>query len=124
VRRRFPHKKPRLVSNGLRPTSIKALFTRLSVVFQREASSGLNATYLFKFTGEENCTFTVEIRNKTLVVHSGQIGTPDLCVTADSRAWLDFVNKERGILWALLTRKIRLKGPARLLKAFGRCFPS
>jgi Fe-S-cluster-containing hydrogenase component 2 len=124
VRRRFPHKKPRLVSNGIRPTSIKALFTRLSVVFQREASSGLDATYLFTFTGEENCTFTVEIRKKTLVVHSGQIGTPDLCVTADSRAWLDFVNKERGILWALLTRKIRLKGPVRLLKAFGRCFPS
>ena len=124
VRRRFPHKKPRLVSNGIRPTSIQALFTRLPVVFQREASSGLDATYLFTFTGEENCAFTVEIRNKTLVVHSGPIGTPDLYVAADSRTWLEFVNKERGILWALLTMKIRLKGPVRLLKAFGRCFPS
>jgi Fe-S-cluster-containing hydrogenase component 2 len=124
VRRRFPHKKPRLVSNGIRPTSIKALFTRLPVVFQREASSGLDATYLFTFTGEENGAFTVEIRNKTVVVHSGQIGTPDLHVTADSRTWLEFVNKQRGILWALLTRKIRLKGQVRLLKAFGRCFPS
>ena len=69
MQRRFPHKQPRLVSNGLKPTSIKALFTRLPVVFQREASSGLDATYLFAFTGEENCAFTVEIRNKTLVVH-------------------------------------------------------
>jgi len=28
------------------------------------------------------------------------------------------------LVWALLTRKIRLKGSPRLLLAFGKCFPS
>jgi hypothetical protein len=31
---------------------------------------------------------------------------------------------ERGVLRALLTRKIRLKGNPKLLQAFGRWFPS
>ena len=48
----------------------------------------------------------------------------NLSVTADSRAWLGFVRKERSLLWALLLRKIRLKGSPRLLVAFGKCFPS
>jgi putative sterol carrier protein len=52
------------------------------------------------------------------------VGLPDLYVRADSRSWLGFVRKERNLIWALLTRKIRLKGPPRLLLAFGKCFPS
>jgi hypothetical protein len=45
-------------------------------------------------------------------------------VTADSRTWLGFLAKERNLGWALLRRKIRLKGSPRLLLAFGKCFPS
>ena len=48
----------------------------------------------------------------------------DLRVTADSETWLGFVAKERSLLWALLRRRIRIKGSPRLLVAFGKCFPS
>jgi hypothetical protein len=48
----------------------------------------------------------------------------DLRVTADSETWLGFLAKERSLLWALLRRKIRIKGSPRLLVAFGKCFPS
>jgi hypothetical protein len=44
-------------------------------------------------------------------------------VIAETRSWIRFLRKERGILPLLLTRKVRLKGPAKLLVAFGRCFP-
>jgi len=43
-------------------------------------------------------------------------------VTADSAAWLGFVTKQRSLTWAMLTRKIRLRGDAKLLSAFGCCF--
>jgi putative sterol carrier protein len=66
----------------------------------------------------------VPIREKTIRVEHGHLGAPDVNVTADSAAWLGFVRKERGPAWALLTRKIRLEGPPRLLVAFGKCFPS
>ena len=45
-------------------------------------------------------------------------------MTADSETWLGFLAKERSLLWAILRRKIRIKGSPRLLVAFGKCFPN
>jgi putative sterol carrier protein len=45
-------------------------------------------------------------------------------ITADSRTWLRFVRKEGSLVWALLTRRIRVSGPPTLLIRFSRCFPS
>ncbi|HSB69347.1 MAG TPA: SCP2 sterol-binding domain-containing protein [Candidatus Methylomirabilis sp.] len=124
VARRFPHKTARRVSNGLRPASIRGFLNGLPFVFQRHRSEGLNATYHFTFVGEETAEATVVIRDGTLQVHAGHAGTADLRVRADSRTWLGFLRKERGLVWALLRGKIRIKGSPRLLLAFGRCFPS
>ena len=80
--------------------------------------------YHFTFTGDEDTTATVVIKDKTIRVEEGHVGTPDLHVRADSRTWVGFVRKERSLVWALIRRKVVLKGSARLLLAFGRCFPS
>ena len=93
-------------------------------MFQRGQAKGLEATYHFTFTGAEDVQATIIIRNQTLQVEDGHRGKADLQVTADSRAWLGFLAKERSLVWALLRRKIRLKGSPRLLLAFGKCFPS
>ena len=122
--RRFPHKTTKGVGNGLRPRSIRSFLDNLPHLFQRHRSEGLAATYHFTFTGPEPAGATVVIRDKTIRVEQGHVGRPDLVVTADGRAWLEFLRKERGLVWALLRRKIRLKGSPRLLVAFGRCFPS
>ena len=124
VTKRFPHKRLRQVGGGRRPQSIRSFLATLPHVFQRHASEGLDATYHFTFTGDEPAEATVVIREKTIRVAAGHVGTPDLRVTADSRTWLGFLAKERSLVWALLRRKIRLKGSPRLLVAFGKCFPS
>jgi putative sterol carrier protein len=92
--------------------------------FQRNQSEGLNATYHFTFTGEENCIGTATIRDKKIEVHDGHLGDPDFHLTADSRTWVEFLAKEKNMLWAILTRKIRTKGPMKLMLAFAKCFPS
>jgi len=124
VPRRFPHKRTKRVGNGLRPRSIRGFLEGLPRVFQPDRAEGLNAIYHLTFTGVEGAKASVAIRNKTLEVTDGHIGAADIHVTADSRTWLEFLAKERSIVWALLTRKIRIKGSPRLLLAFGRCFPS
>ncbi|MHC4377560.1 MAG: SCP2 sterol-binding domain-containing protein [Planctomycetota bacterium] len=121
--KRYPHKPTRTVGNSLRPSTIAGFLRGMAMVFQREAAEGLDATYHFTFTGEEPAEATIEIRDQQLTVRRGHSGEPDLRVTADSRSWIRFLRKERGILPLLLTRKVRLKGPAKLLVAFGRCFP-
>lgn len=116
------YKTSKRVSNELRPTSIRRFLGRLPLLSQGDEAEGIYATYHFTFTGEEACKATIVIRNKSIRVHDGHVGTPDLHVTADSLTGLGFLRKERSLLWALISRKIRIKGSPRLLKAFGKCF--
>jgi hypothetical protein len=80
--------------------------------------------YRQKVSGAETRRATVTIRNKTISVQDGLVGEPRLRITADSLTWLRLIRKEGGLIWPLLTRKIRLTGSPRLLVAFGKCFPS
>ena len=125
VARRFPRKHAKRVGNGLnRVRSVSAFLAGLRLTFQRHRSKGLAATYHFTFTGKEQKEATVSIRDGTLEVQDGHQGEADLRVTADSETWLGFLAKERSLLWALLRRRIRIKGSPKLLVAFGKCFPS
>jgi hypothetical protein len=124
VARRFPQKKVKRVGNGLRPRSIQRFLAGLRLTFQAGKAAGLQAVYHFTFTGKEEKQATVSIRDGTLQVQEGHQGEADLGVTADSETWLGFLAKERSLLWALLRRRIRIKGSPKLLVAFGKCFPS
>jgi ferredoxin len=124
VARRFPTKTTKRVGNGLRPRSIVFFLRNLPHVFQPGQAAGLDATYHFTFTGAEEHNATVVIRDQRVHVGEGHVGTASLQVTADSRWWLGFLAKERNLLWGLVTRKLRLQGSPRLLRAFGACFPS
>lgn len=122
--RRFHKKKIKRVSSGIRATSIDGFLFGLKLLFQPGKAAAVNAVYHFTFTGKEPKQATVSIQAGSLHVQSGHQGDADLQVTADSETWLGFVAKERSLVWALLRRKIRIKGSAKLLIAFGRCFPS
>jgi len=124
ARKHFSRKKVKRVGNGLRPKSAANFLEALPLLFQRDQSGDLNATYHFTFTGDEDIRSTVVIKNKTLEVTPGHAGTPNLHLTADSKTWVGFISKEKSLIGALLQRKIRLKGSPRLMKEFARCFPS
>jgi hypothetical protein len=124
VAKRFPNKRTKHVGNSLRPSSITGFLQGVPLVFQPGKSEGLNATYHFTFTGDEDRQATIVIGDKKSTVEEGHVGEPDLHVTADTKTWLGFLRQERSIVWALLRRKIRLSGPPKLLAAFGKCFPS
>jgi Fe-S-cluster-containing hydrogenase component 2 len=124
VRHRFPAKRTKRVGNGLRARTVDAFVVGLPLIFQREVSRGLAATYHFTFTGAEDRKLTVVIRDGELTIEEGHRGAADLRVRADTRSWFGFLAGERPLVAALLLRRIRLSGPPRLLVAFGRCFPS
>ena len=123
VTKRYPHKKTKIVGNSLRPASIDGFLSGIRLVFQPGKSQGLQATYHFRFTGNEARNATIRISNQRLTVDDGLVGEPDLQVTADSKTWINFIRKETSIAWALITRRVKIKGSPRLLLAFGKCFP-
>ncbi len=122
VTRVFPHKTKQHVNN-LRPTTINGFLDTMHIVFQTGQAKGIDAVYHLIFTGAEPAEATVTIRQQTLNVQRGLLGQPDCTVKADSRTWLGFLRKERGIGWAILTGRIRVRGGISRLQAFGRCFP-
>lgn len=124
VSKRFPHKRRRRVRGSLLPQTIGGFLFGIRITFQREQSVGLNAVYHFTFTGVESAQATVTIRDKTIEVQSGLHGTADCAVTADTTTWLGFLRKEKSIVWAIVRRKVRVKGKLSLLTAFGKCFPT
>lgn len=123
VKQKFPHKRVSIVGNSLRARHIRGFVGGLPLLFQPKKSKGLSASYHFTFMGEEDGEITVIIRDQKLTVLKGHVGPADLHVTADTKTWFGFLAQEKSLVWALLRRKIRLKGSPRLLVSFGKCFP-
>ena len=124
VQKRYPHKMVRHVRNSLHPRSIAALLQGMTNTFQRHAAGKLDATFHFTFTGNETTEATVTIRAGAIKVEPGLNGSRNLHIIADAETWLGFLAKEKSLPWALLTRRIKLRGNPKWLLAFGRCFPS
>ena len=124
VQKRYPHKTVRHVRNSLRPRSIASLLLGMPLSFQRQAAGKLDVIYHFDFTGSEPAQATVTIREGKITVENGLVGKSNIKVTADSESWLGFLAGERNLLWALLTRRVRLQGNPKWLLALKRCFPS
>jgi epoxyqueuosine reductase QueG len=123
VRKRFPHKRVRVIRSTLRPTSAQGFFRGLPLTFQRGPAKGWRATFHFDLTGEGAAQATVRIDDGTLEVEPGLVGEPDLRVRADVRVWLDIVSKRRSPVAAVLTGRLKVQGPRALLGRFSACFP-
>ena len=124
VQKRYPHKTLRHVRSSLRPRSIPALLNGMPHTFQRHAAGKLDATFHFTFTGSGATEATVVIRAGAIKVEAGLTGTPNIHVVADGDTWLGFLAREKNLIWALIRRKIRVRGNPKWLLAFKRCFPS
>lgn len=125
--RRMPHKRLRYIKPGLRPGSISSFLSGIAWQFQPGQARGLNARYHFTFRGKEARKVTISIRDQTLTVEEGLVGTPDARVYADSSAWIAFLRREKSLPLLLLSGRIWIAGglrAIRLMGRFGRCFPS
>ena len=122
VLRKFPHKKIKRVGNGIRPPSVAAFLASMPIAFQRHKSEGLSATYHFTFSGIEQAEATVVIKDKTIGIERGHAGVADVRVHADAKTWLRVLHKESSMFKEIILRRIRVKGPLKLFKAFGKCF--
>ncbi len=123
VKRRFPHKRVRVVRSSLRPADVRSLFRALPLTFQRGPAKGLVATYHFDLTGEEATQATVRIANGRLEVVEGLVGDATVSVEVDGRLWLDIVLRRKSPVVAVLTRRMIVRGPRALLDRFAACFP-
>jgi putative sterol carrier protein len=94
----------------------------MQLAFQRHQSEGLSATYHFSFSGSEQVEATIFIKDNSISIERGHAGVPDVQIHADAKTWLRVLHKESSMLKEIILRRIRVKGPMKLFKAFGKCF--
>ena len=123
VKKKYPHKKLKMVGSGIRPATVVGFIDSLELSFQKGRSKGLDATYHFTFTGVEQIKASVSIKDMKLSVEYGYIGKPDISIIADTATWLSFLAKEKNLLLALIQRRIKIKGSPLLMQRFAKCFP-
>jgi len=123
VRSRFPHKRVRQVHSGLTPTSVEGFVAGSPLVFASKAASDVKLRAHFAFRGASSLAVTYVIDHGTLQIEEGRTGTPDISVDVDSETWLGIVSGRNNPVWAVVTRKMRVKGNIRHLETFQRCFP-
>ncbi|RYZ04282.1 MAG: 4Fe-4S ferredoxin [Myxococcales bacterium] len=123
AKRRFPHKRLRVVQSSLRPTSARGFFAGLPLTFQRGPARGLRATFHFELTDAELVQATVVIDDGAITVQDGLIGEADVSVAAATKVWLEVVTKKRSAVWAVLTGRLKTRGDRSLLARFAACFP-
>lgn len=122
VLKRFPHKRIKHVGRSARLTRIKDFIALLPLVFNKEKAAGIDCTYHFTFTGNEEMKATVIIRDQQVRVVAEHTETPTIHIIADSQTWLRFLSKRANIVTSILRRRVRIKGNPRLLVAFGKIF--
>ena len=123
VEKRYPHKTAKRVRNGLRPQTIEQFLSGLHVLFQRGRAGDVDLSWHFTFTGAEPAQATIGVRDGELKVRRGLHGRASLSVQADSATWLAFLAGERNIVWQLIRRRVRVRGPIRHLRRFASLFP-
>jgi epoxyqueuosine reductase QueG len=124
VRKRFPHKRVRVIKSSLRPTDARSFFGAIPLTFQRGPARGWKATFHFDLTGEQAVQATVRIDDGSLEVEEGVLtGHADVTVRADGALWMDIVTKRRSPVFAVLARRLKIVGRRALLDRFAACFP-
>lgn len=123
VSARFPHKQVRQVKNGFAPTSVEAFVAGSPLVFSPRAAKGVKLRAHFIFRGDSDLKVTYVIDEEQLHLDEGLTGTPDVAVDVDAQTWVGITRGEINPVWAVVTRKLRVKGPIKNLKTFQQCFP-
>jgi putative sterol carrier protein len=126
VKKRFPHKKLRVIQSSLRPINAKSFFDAIPLTFQKGPAKGLVATFHFELSAdraEDAVAATVRIDDGKLSVEHGLVGTADVRIRTAGTLWIDIVNKRRNPVWAVLRGKLSIAGDRKLLDRFEACFP-
>jgi ferredoxin len=115
----------RLVSlRRIRTQNVDAMMRWMPHYFRPGEARGLAFTTHYRLDGPGGGAWTMRIAGQRCEVRPGEHGTADLTVAMPATLLLAIHRGEASAVWALLTRRIRLRGRRRLFLLFPRLFPT
>jgi putative sterol carrier protein len=102
--------------------TVKELFERMPLTFQREAASGLHAVIQFDITGEGGGVWRAVIADGELRVLEGAVPDPNLTITVTAKDYVDISTGALNEQLAFMTGRLRAKGDLGLAMKLPRIF--
>lgn len=120
-RRRLPHWME-LASPDETHEALSQSFALMPVFYWPERGGDMRAVYLFDMEGEGGGQWSVQIAEGQCSSSEGILDHTDVRFTCRPAHWIDLQTKELSPLWALLTRRLRIKGSFGLALKLDRLF--
>lgn len=121
--RRFPNKTVKTVSWTVLDASGPSLLFNMRLSFQRRKSKGLDARFHLTFTGEDEISGTVTVRQRAIEVDFGLKGDADVAVKLSGPAWIDLLARKVDVAAAVEQGRVAVEGDPDLVAKFVACFP-
>ncbi|MFQ6019349.1 MAG: DinB family protein [Dehalococcoidia bacterium] len=87
-----------------------------------ERGGNLQATFLFSMQGKGGGQWTLQVADGQCRSHEGAPERADVEVRVTPADWISVFTKDLNPFWALITRRMRVRGKLRLMMGFDRLF--
>ncbi|MFO7986998.1 MAG: SCP2 sterol-binding domain-containing protein [Desulfatiglandaceae bacterium] len=104
-------------------TDVKAVFDKMSEVFNPNAAQGLDAVFQFDITGDQGGNWMVIVKDGTCEVKEGTHESPAVTLTMSAETWLSMVNKEVNGMQAFMSGQLKAAGDIMLAQRIEQLFP-
>jgi alpha-methylacyl-CoA racemase len=89
--------------------------------FRPEKAQGIQSTFHFIITGDENFELSLLINNGACSLHDGLTGTPDCTVKTTAKTYIELETGKASPQMALMMGKIKVSNLSEMMK-FAKCF--
>jgi putative sterol carrier protein len=79
-----------------------------------DAAKSINAIFLFKITGDEGGTWTVDLKGDEPGVHEGEVGTADCTLELSNEDWKQISDNPQSAMQLYFQGKLKVSGNAML----------
>jgi crotonobetainyl-CoA:carnitine CoA-transferase CaiB-like acyl-CoA transferase/putative sterol carrier protein len=99
----------------------KQIITSIPFRFRSEKAQGLNTTFHFEISGDEQLQYTVAVSDGKCQLSEGLNGTPDCTVKTKSSLYVDLETGNANPQMALMMGRIKISNIAAMMQ-FAKCF--
>ena len=102
--------------------SVKEIFNKMPGVFNREASTGLDAVIQYNIEGDEGGDWYVVIKDQTCTLFEGIHDSPTLSLKMTDKNWMALCKGELNAVYAFMSGKLKARGDIMLAQRLPELF--
>ena len=103
--------------------SVQEYFDTINERFVAAEAKGVNATFVYQLSGDGGGTWSVIIKDGTLMVERGALPNPTVTYQMEAGNYVKLVNGQMSGAKAFLTRKLKVSGSIPMAQKMNKFLP-